>query len=152
MFYYSLIPLLSIFSLLLFCNTFTAWKVSVSLRIQSKYGKLMTRKNSVFRHFSRIASSSQVWPYSVDKISFRWNTFQVILKSNEVNKCKLLCMFSASKSHRNNLTKQRWLKYYLQVSLVSIVDYCVTKQSDWSIQIHSRGTRLLGKIENIINS
>ena len=36
-------------------------RYSVSLRIQSKCGKMWTRKNSVFRHFSRVNSPRLPW-------------------------------------------------------------------------------------------
>ena len=38
----------------------TAWKLPINLRIQSKYGKIRTRKNSVFGHFSRSVTSKRV--------------------------------------------------------------------------------------------
>ena len=70
----------------LFRITFTAWKVSkygvffgpyfpefglnmelysVNLRIQSEYRKIRTRKNSVFRHFSRSVISQQHIPWKI---------------------------------------------------------------------------------------
>ena len=51
-------------------NPNTAWKVSVNLCIQSGYRKIRTRKNSVFRHFSRSENNRYRFSTSAVRSSF----------------------------------------------------------------------------------